>query len=78
MKGQDRASKMIGTLKAIFHWPYRQFLRWRIHRGAYALRTLDDTMRKGGWPRSKRRQFWREFVKDLKTRKLLEDWLDNQ
>ena len=30
------------------------------------VKDLDEAMKKAGWRRSKRRQFWREFVKSRK------------
>jgi len=37
---------------------YRIWVRW----GIKVLETLDDRMKAAGYPRSYRRQFWREFT----------------
>ena len=45
-----------------FKWR-RIYFSWRAKRSIQVLRNLDNVMVRAGWGRTKRRQFWRRFVK---------------
>jgi len=42
------------------HLRYR---KWQVNRSLRVLEALDWNMRKAGWTRTERRQFWRDFIK---------------
>ena len=41
----------------------RKYWSWRVRSGIRVVKELDDIMKKAYWPRYKRKQFWREFIK---------------
>ena len=51
---------------------FRRFNKWRekqkLKRALIALRNVDFLMIKAGLPKSERKRFWREFVKDREIR----------
>ena len=48
--------------------PRRMYFSWRVRNGIRAIAGLDMIMVGAGWDRTKRRQFWRAFVKSAKVR----------
>ncbi|NVM24191.1 MAG: hypothetical protein HWN68_20730, partial [Desulfobacterales bacterium] len=49
--------------KKIFNSLKRRYWSRQVRKGIRVLENLDGMMGKAHWPRHKRRQFWREFVK---------------
>lgn len=45
-----------------------RYLRWQVNRSLRVLDALDWNMKKAGWTRTQRRQFWRDFIKRHKFR----------
>ena len=50
-------------LRKTFSSLKRRYWSRQVRKGIRVLEGLDGMMRKATWPRHKRRQFWREFVK---------------
>jgi len=46
-----------------------RYRKWQVNRSLRVLDALDWNMRRAGWTRTDRRQFWRDFIKkqDLRT-----------
>ena len=44
----------------MFKWYYK----WKVKLSLKTLKNLDIVMKKAGWPRQQRRQWWRDFIKD--------------
>lgn len=51
------------------------FWSWRIRRGAKMVECLDDWMKKAGYKRWERKQFWRDFIKSASARSALTEKL---
>lgn len=57
------------------NFPARLYRNWLVKISLRLLRDLDSNMKKARYPRYKRRQFWRDFIKsslhDLPVKKLV-------
>jgi len=42
-------------------WIVQKYYAWRVKRGVFVLKSLDEMMVSAGYKRHERRQFWREF-----------------
>lgn len=49
-------------LNKVFTAPSRLYYGWKVKLSLSILKNLDVNMKKGHYPRYKRRQFWRDFV----------------
>lgn len=44
------------------------YWNWKVRRGLFVLESLDGMMKKAGYKRHERRQFWRGFIKKQSLR----------
>ena len=62
----------MGIFIKVFRLPIRLYSSWLVRLSVQLLENLDKNMIKARWPRYKRRQFWREFVKSSAQRQAIE------
>ncbi len=62
----------------LFAWLLSWYWRWRIRRAGAVIPVLNKMMTKAGYCRSERRQFWRDFVSNAKTRAMASEKMLNQ
>ena len=50
-------------MRRVFRWISQRYYRRKVRAAMKTVKKLDVLMRKAGFKRHERRQFWREFVK---------------
>jgi hypothetical protein len=60
--------KLLVPIIALFQRVWQYYWHRKVERAAKVLKGLDSFMKRAGYSRSRRRQFWRAFVNSQKQR----------